>query len=71
MMAALDAIRLPVQVQIGRAEAAALEAAAALAVAASLVRTLPKFLSPYLPAMLEHTLNPLVRRRTVETNFSL
>lgn len=50
------------QALVSKAEAAALEAAAALAVAASLVRTLPKFLSPYLPAMLEHTLNPLVRQ---------
>ncbi len=47
-----------------RAEAAALEAAAALAVAVALVRTLPKFLSPYLPAMLSHTLDPVVRGNT-------
>lgn len=53
------------QLPVGRAEAAALEAAAALAVAVALVRSLPKFLSPYLPALLEHTLNPLVSMASV------
>lgn len=50
-----------VQVPVLNAEAAAQEAAAALAVAVALVQSLPKFISPYLPALLEHTLNPVVR----------
>jgi ABC-type transport system involved in cytochrome bd biosynthesis fused ATPase/permease subunit len=50
-----------VQAPALNAEAAAQEAAAALAVAVALVQSLPKFISPYLPALLEHTLNPVVR----------
>ncbi len=41
-------------------EAASLEAAAALAAVLAILRTLPKFVSPYLPAILQHTLNPVV-----------
>lgn len=44
-----------------RAEAAALEVAAALAAVLALLRALPKFVSPYLPAILQHTLTPVVR----------
>ena len=43
-----------------KSEAAALEAAAALAAVLAILRTLPKFISPYLPAILQHTLNPVV-----------
>jgi hypothetical protein len=50
-----------VQAPALNAEAAAQEAAAALAVAVALAQSLPKFISPYLPALLEHTLNPVVR----------
>jgi hypothetical protein len=45
----------------GGDNAAALEAAAALAAIVALVRSLPKFISPYLPAILQLCLNPVVR----------
>lgn len=44
----------------GGDNAAALEAAAALAAIVALVRSLPKFISPYLPAILQLCLNPVV-----------